>query len=118
MDHKHISINDMNSGKSINRVELQGRVGTVRISPVGRTLAASFSLMTEHLQRTSEGKVIVEACWHNVAAMQDEVGSLDGLTRGALVHLEGRLRNSSYTAADGTERVFTETVAESLEVLE
>lgn len=103
---------------SINRVELRGRVGTVRISPEGESIVANFSLMTEYEQKTVDGKTIIEACWHNVAALQSENVCLDGLTRGSLVHLEGRLRNCRYTAVDGSERMFTEIIASSLKVVE
>ena len=61
---------------------------------------------------------IVESTWHNVAAFEGGDVYLEGLTRGSLVHLTGRLRISKYTAADGTERIFTEVVADSLQVLE
>jgi len=61
---------------------------------------------------------IVESTWHNVATFEGGDVYLEGLTRGALVHLTGRLRTSKYTAADGTERMFTEVVAETLNVLE
>ena len=43
----------------INRVELQGRVGTVRISPVHDTIVANFSVMTEHMHQTSDGNKVV-----------------------------------------------------------
>jgi single-stranded DNA-binding protein len=64
------------------------------------------------------GVAIVESTWHNIATFEGGDVSLDGLSRGALVHLTGRLRTSKYTAADGTERIFTEVVADSLQVLE
>ncbi len=48
----------------INRVELQGRVGTVRISPVHDTIVANFSIMTEHMYESPEGNKIVEATWN------------------------------------------------------
>ena len=104
--------------KSINRVELQGRVGTVRILPCVGAVAANFSLLTEHHLQSVSGMAIVESAWHNVAAFEGGDVYLEGLTRGSLVHLTGRLRTSKYTAADGTERMFTEVVAETLKVLE
>ena len=61
---------------------------------------------------------IVESTWHNVAAFEGGDVYLEGLTRGSLVHLTGRLRISKYTTADGTERMFTEVVADTLKVLE
>ena len=103
---------------SINRVELQGRVGTVRISPGIGSIVANFSLVTEYPIVSAEGRCLVESTWHNVAAFEGGDVYLEGLTRGALVHLIGRLRTSKYTAADGTERIFTEVVADSLQVLE
>jgi single-stranded DNA-binding protein len=61
---------------------------------------------------------IVESTWHNVAAFEGGDVYLEGLTRGSLVHLTGRHRISKYTTADGTERMFTEVVADTLKVLE
>ena len=61
---------------------------------------------------------VVESTWHNVVTFEGGDVYLEGLTRGALVYLTGRLRTSKYTAADGTERIFTEVVADSLQVLE
>ncbi len=108
----------MNKFNSINRVELQGRAGTVRISPAIGSIAANFSLMTEHTVISVEGKMLVETTWHNVLAVEGGDVFLEGITRGSLVHLTGRLRTVRYTAADGGERTFTEVVADSLKVLE
>ncbi|MBQ7899561.1 MAG: single-stranded DNA-binding protein [Bacteroidales bacterium] len=107
----------MNSN-TINRVELQGRIGTVRIYPVGEGVAAAFSLQTDHILKDSTGQPVCETVWHHVSAFQSQDVCLDGLSRGVLVHVDGRLRASRYTAADGTERVFTEVVASSLKVIE
>ena len=102
----------------INRVELQGRVGTVRISPVHDTIVANFSVMTEYMYQTSDGNKVVEATWMCVAAFEGNDVSINGLTRGSLVNLTGRLRNNKYIDASGNERVFTEVIAASLKVLE
>lgn len=103
---------------TINRVELQGRIGTVRIYPVGDGLAAAFSLQTDHIYSGKDGQTICETTWHNVSVLPSPEASTERLVRGVLVHVEGRLRASRYTAADGTERVFTEVVATSLKVIE
>jgi single-stranded DNA-binding protein len=104
------------SFNSINRVELQGRVGTVRMSPGIGSIVANFSLVTEHPIISAEGCHLVESTWHNVAAFEGGEVSLEGLTRGAMVHLTGRLRIAKYTSVDGTERTFTEVLADSLRV--
>ena len=104
---------------SINRVELQGRVGTVRIQSVGGQMVSSFSLKTNHFYKLKDGSATVcETAWHCICAFESEDVVTNGLTRGSLVHLEGRLRTNRYTAADGTERTFTEVIATSLKVLD
>lgn len=102
----------------INRVELQGRVGTVRISSVHDCQVANFSVMTQHDYENAEGSKIVEATWMAVSAFKSQKVCLDSLTRGSLVHLTGRLRNNRYIDSAGCERVFTEVIADSLEVLD
>ena len=107
---------DMNT-QYINRVELQGRVGTVRISSVCDTVVANFSVLTERSYKTGDGNQVVEATWMSVAAFEGNDVSINGLTRGSLVNLTGRLRNNKYIDASGNERVFTEVIATSLKVL-
>ena len=102
----------------INRVELQGRVGTVRVSCIQETVVASFSVLTERSYKTGDGHQVVEATWMCAAAFEGDNVSIKGLTRGSLVHLTGRLRNNKYIDSAGCERVFTEVIADSLEVLE
>lgn len=102
----------------INRVELQGKVGTIRISSVCDCLVANFSVMTQHDYENSDGSKIVEATWMAVAAFKSQKVCLDSLTRGSLVHLTGRLRNNKYIDSTGCERVFTEVIADSLKVLD
>ena len=103
---------------SINRVELQGRVGTVRISPGIGSIVANFRLLTEYPIVSAEGRCLVESTWHNVAAFEGGEVSLERLTLGAMVHLTGRLRTAKYTSVDGTEKTFTEVIADSLKVIE
>ena len=97
--------------------ELQGRVDTVRISPVHDTIVANFSVMTEHMYETSDGNKVVEATWMCVAAFEGGEVNIQSLTRGAIVHLTGRLRTNRYIDASGCEKVFTEVLASSLKVL-
>ena len=106
------------SSEYINKVELQGRVGSVRISSVSDKLVADFSIYAERVSKTREGQAVVEATWMSVAAFKGGDVSIDGLTRGSLVHLKGPLRNIRCTDATGSEKVFTEVIADSLEVLE
>lgn len=99
------------------REQHQGRVDAVRISPVHDTIVANFSVMTEHMYETSDGNKVVEATWMCVAAFEGGEVNIQSLTRGAIVHLTGRLRTNRYIDASGCEMVFTEVLASSLKVL-
>ena len=103
---------------SINRVELQGRVGTVRIQLIGTQPVTNFSLQTEHFHKLSDGTKVCETTYHCIVAFEGGEVDTKGLTRGSLVHLNGRLRTNRYTSSDGVERTFTEVLASSLKVLE
>jgi len=104
---------------SINRVELQGRIGTVRVHSVGDQLVSNFSLQTEHHYELKNGSgPVCECTWHNCVAYEGGDVDTQGMTRGSLVHVCGRMRNNRYTAADGSERTFTEVIASSLHVIE
>lgn len=96
--------------QDINRVELCGKVGTVRQN----NCCANFTLCTEHGYVNHEGFVICESTWHNVVAFESRQISIKNITKDARVYLTGRIRNNRYTAADGTERVFSEILADSL----
>ena len=52
----------------LNRIELRGRVGTVRTNEVNGTKVANFSVVTEHLYKTREGNAVSETTWFNVTA--------------------------------------------------
>ena len=96
----------------INRIELQGRVGNIRTNIVGETKVANFSLATDHLYKARDGAAISETTWHNVVAWSNRnMPDLDKICKGTPLHLTGRLRVNRYTAADGTEKMFYEVVA-------
>ena len=68
---------------SINRVELQGRVGTVRVQSVGGRLVSNFSLQTEHHYELKDGSGLVCECtWHNCVAHGSADVSISKLTPG------------------------------------
>lgn len=102
----------------INKIELKGRVGTVRSNVVNGSRVANFSLITDFLYKTKEGVPMSEATWFNVAAWEGkEVQMLDQIEKGAIVHVWGRIRSSKFEGQDGTEKQFYEVLATKLRVL-
>ena len=103
---------------SINHVELQGRVGAVRIQLIGNQPVTNFSLRTEYFCKLDDSTKVCETTYHCIVAFEGGEVDTKGITRGSLVRLSGRLRTNRYASPDGTERSFTEVLASSLKVLE
>lgn len=110
------NLNFMN--QDINKIELCGIVGMVRINEVQGTKVANFSLMTEHKSVNKRGSAVCESTWHNVVVWESDNTSLDKIEKGVRVHVTGRMRNSRYTGVDGSERIFTEIVAASIKKID
>lgn len=102
--------------EQLNRIELAGRIGTIKIFPVGDTRMARFSLATEVTYRDKQGTPIIETTWHNVSAWAGSLRqNLDSLAKGDCVYVIGRIRTSRFTASDGSERTVYEVVASVVE---
>lgn len=102
----------------INKIELQGRVGNVRTSIIGESMAASFSLVTEYLYKTRDGGAANETTWHHVTAWEGkDMPDLSTIMKGSPVHVTGRLRTFRYTTAEGAEKQLYEVVANKIRIL-
>jgi single-strand DNA-binding protein len=103
----------------INRIELQGRVGNVRINEHNGTRVANFSLATDLLYKTKDGNAVSETTWHNVVAWESrDTPNVHSICVGMPLNVIGRLRTSRYTTADGTEKIFYEVLASKIRVIE
>ena len=103
----------------INRIELQGRVGTVRANEHNGSKVVNFTMVTDFLYKTRDGAAANESMWHNIVAWSGrEVQDLDRIAKGAAVYVSGRLRVNRYTSEDGTEKQFYEVMANKVRVLE
>lgn len=100
--------------ETINQVILKGKVGAVRTMLINGVRIANFSLYTSTTQRIGDD-IVEEGVWHYVVAKETDGISLDNICKGAEFIVHGRLRLSKYTSTDGTEKVFTEVLANHLE---
>ena len=102
----------------INKVELRGNVGTVRLNEHNGKQVVNFSLATELLYKSREGVPVSEMTWHNVVAWSGkDIADLNLITKGTPVHLTGRIRSNKYTSADGVEKYFYEVMANKLRIV-
>ena len=102
----------------LNKVELIGIVGSVKMSRMGETLCARLSVVTNYSHRDSRGCAVVETTWHNVVAFDGSGDSrLERIGKGDCLRVLGRLRNVRFREQDGTERCITEIMADALEII-
>ena len=102
----------------INKIVIQGTVGTVRLQELCSSKVANFSVATTMVLSNMDGNVISDITWHNVVAWDSVVkGDITKLEKGVNVRVEGRVRNTRYTAADGTEKMFYEVLANEVEII-
>lgn len=95
----------------INRIELQGEIGAIRVQEVNGLYVANFSLATEFVSKMG-GNIVCETTWHNVVAWETAiVPDPYLLKKGDTVRVVGRLRTTKYTGADGNEKLYYEVFA-------
>ena len=108
----------MDMHQNINRVELQGIVGTSKVTCIGDKKAVRFSLATNYAYKDKEGYPVIETTWHNCTSFVDKEDDLSIYDKGTPLHIEGRLRNLRYTDACGCERTTIEVVVSKVRRLE
>lgn len=105
--------------EQLNRIELRGNVGNIRISEVGESRVARFSVATNFIYKGKDNEGVVETTWHNVVAWSGKgMPDFTTITKGAPVYVTGRIRTSRFTGSDGTEKTVYEVVASKIEVLD
>ena len=101
----------------INKVEIRGNVGTVRLNEHNGKKVANFSVVTDFLYKSREGIPLSETTWHNVVAWSGkDIADLSLIAKGTQVHITGRIRSNKYTSADGVEKHFYEIMANKLQI--
>ena len=109
----------MEQFEHINRIELQGYIGTVRTNEYNGSKVVNFTMITEHLYKTREGSAVNEQTWHNIVAWAGkDMPDLDSLNKGTPLYVTGRVRTNKYTSADGTEKFFYEILAHKIKKIE
>ena len=102
----------------INKIELQGMVGAVKIIPVNESKVARFSLATNYTNNSKGGTIIIDTTRFSCTAWQgDKITNIDSLQKGSIVHIIGRVRMQNYIDSTGQERQSWEIVVSELNIL-
>lgn len=101
--------------EQLNRIEIQGLVGSVNILLIGDSRMARFSVATNSAYK-SRGDIVVETTWHEVVAWEGQKGipTLDIIAKGKPIHVVGRLRRQKYVGSDNVERSTFQILASSV----
>ena len=103
----------------LNKIEIRGNVGTIRLQVVGNTRVAKISVATNYVYKGRDGDPVIETTWHYVSAWEGKnIPDLSTIHKGDKIYVAGRLRSQRYTAADGTERTAYDVLASRLNVIE
>lgn len=105
--------------EQLNRIELRGNVGSVRLQAVGDKQVAKLTVATNYIYKGKDGEPVIETTWHNVTAWEGKnIANLNKVEKGDKVHILGRLRNQKFIGNDGVERTAYDVLAGKLEILD
>lgn len=88
----------------LNKVILQGVVGSVNYSKVADKLHIVFSLCTEYAYK-SNGDAFISVTWHRCVLISDKID----IQKGDKLRVEGRLRQTRYVDS-GIERSYMDVI--------
>ncbi len=104
----------------LNKIILQGRVGSIKLHTIGSTVLARFAMVTEDVNKDTMGNIVIDCCWHRIFAMESkgiDATMLNSLKTGDIVHVEGRLRMQRFVDSSGNEREVYEVMANQVKIL-
>lgn len=104
--------------EQLNKIEIRGNVGGVRVQPVGNSMVAHFTVATNYAYKGKDGTPVIETTWHNVSAWQGKgIENLADIQKGAKVQVAGRMRTQKYTGEDAMEHTVYEIVAKNVTLI-
>lgn len=105
--------------EQINKIELRGNVGSVKVQSCRGQKVANFTLATNYVYKGSNGEPVIETTWHNVTAWAGKgMPDFDVIAKGSKVYVCGRLRSQRYNDAEGNEKVAYDVLAKRLIVID
>lgn len=102
--------------EQFNRIELQGVVGSVRVTNFTDSSLANISVVTNYVSSLRDSQATVETTWFTVLARVGRaVEKADSINKGDTVKVHGRMRTRTYTDSEGVERLAYDIIANKIE---
>ena len=104
--------------EQLNRIELRGNVGSIKVQNFQENRMARITLATSHAYRDKAGTAVIDTQWHNIVAWEnDKMPCFDYISKGTKLYVCGRLRSQHYTGQDNVERVSFEVTANRMAII-
>lgn len=104
--------------ENLNRVEIRGAVGSAHHFQNEFGKFVRLSVCTQFVYRNREGNAEIETTWHSVIVhVGKNVELPEGLDKGSVVQITGRIRQQRYVDCNGEERSTYEIVAHECSVI-
>ena len=105
--------------EQLNKVELRGVVGSVRLQTYDENRMAKIRLETNYAYKDRDGTAVIDTSWHNVIAWEGRnIQGLDKIGKGTKLHVLGRIRYQNYTGVDGVDRTGTDILANQIQIID
>lgn len=105
--------------EQLNRIELRGTVGSVKLQTYEGNRVARINLATNIAYKDREGAPVIETTWHNVTAWEGKgVQDLEHIEKGSKLYVQGRLRVQKFMGSDGIEKMVTDVLANRIMLIE
>lgn len=103
----------------INNIELQGRVGQIRVTDWEGDRLANISLKTERVWKNLDGTVQIETNWFQMTVCEGALDLprdlFDNITQGDFIHVTGSLHFKYYTSIEHNDRMIPEVIVSTIE---
>lgn len=116
-----LSLENKDSKKNENKIEIVGRVGHVQKNTMGGTKAVRMSVGTNYVYRNKAGNPVIESTWHSVNVFTGNKfpeEEIDKIETGTPVSITGRLSYQTYTTKEGETRKSLTIIPTAVEILE
>ena len=105
--------------KSLNKVQIIGRLGQDPQANERGKIVANFSIATDESYKSKDGTYQSNTEWHRIVAYGRLAEIVfEYLFRGSLVYIEGKLRTRQWTDSNDFRHYITEIVANNIIMLD
>lgn len=105
--------------EQLNRIELKGTVGSIRVQTFSDKQVARISLVTNYVYKSKDGDPVIETTWHSISAWENKAfPDLASIQKGDRLYVVGRLRNQRFLGSDGVERTVCDVSAYKLQKID